>query len=288
LQKKLADYQQETGVITREGRSDRLEFENARLTEISSQLVTAQTQTYDSITRQRQITGANAKGKLGELPEIINNDLIQNLKADLARAEGKLAEVSQRVDKNHPHYQSAQAEVQNLRQRINVEIQTARGAMENVAAQAILKEEELKKSLAEQKARVIRQKQLQDRGDLLSQELASAQSILDSTTQRANQIRLESQRNLTDIMVLNSAVMPFRHSKPNLPLNIAMSIFLGTLLGVGFGFLSEMTDRRIHSIEDVTEGLALPVLAVIPDSLIRKSPGLFRMTLMQFNRGRTA
>lgn len=288
LQKKLADYQQETGVIAQEDRldrSDRLDIENARLAEISSQLVTAQTQTYDSITRQRQIKGASAKDKLGELPEISNNNFIQNLKVDLSKAEGKFAELSQRVDKNHPQYQRAQVEVQILRQRIKAEIQSARGTMENVAAQAQLKEEELKKSLAEQKARVIALKQQRGRGDLLNQELASARGILESTTQRTNQIRLESQRDLTDIVVLNSAVAPLRYSKPNLQLNIAVSIFLGTLLGVGFGFLSEMLSRRIYSAEDITEGMALPVLAVIPSSLMGKSPGLFRRTLMQFHRG---
>ena len=276
LQNKLAEHQQETGVITLEGRLDRLDIESARLAEISSQLVTAQTQMFDSMTRQRQISGANAKGTFSELPEIINNDLIQKLKSDLYRAEVKLAEVSLRLHTNHPRYQIAQAEVQILRQKLYTEIDGARGAIENVAAQAQLKEEELRKSLAEQKARVISLKQEHDRGDLLNQELASARSILDSTTQRANQIRLESQRNVTDIMVLNSAVVPLRHSKPNLKLNVAVSIFLGTLLGVGLGFLSEMLYRRVHSVEDVTGALSLPVLAVISPCPTKKGPGLFR------------
>jgi chain length determinant protein EpsF len=270
LQKKLADYQQETGLITLDGR---LDIETARLSELSTQLVEAQKQTYDSVTRKRQITGAQAKGKLGELPEILGNLLIQSLKADLAKAEGKLAEVSQRVDKNHPQYQSAQAEVQSLRQKIDAEIQAARGSIENSATLAKQREEEITKALADQKARVIALKERRDRIDLLSQELASARAALDSTSLRANQIRLESQRNLTDIMILNPALVPVEHAKPKLRLNVAASVFLGTLLGVGLSFMLEMFDRRIRSVEDVTEGLALPVLAVLSAPSIKKLPG---------------
>jgi succinoglycan biosynthesis transport protein ExoP len=274
-QRRLSDYQRETGLLptTLDGR---LDVENARLAELSSQLVIAQGQTYDSVTRQRQISGAHAKGKLGELPEILNNALIQNLKAELARAEGKLAEASERVDKNHPQYVSALSEVHNLKQKIAAEIQTARGSMENSATQAQQRENELKKALAEQKARVMELKQQRDRSDLLTQEMVSAQAALDSTTQRANLIRLESQRNLTDIAVLNPAVAPLKHSSPRITLNIALSIFLGTLLGMGFGFLAEMMDRRIRSVEDITEELGLPVLAVIAAAPKGKASGFFR------------
>ncbi|MFZ4703963.1 MAG: GNVR domain-containing protein, partial [Candidatus Methylumidiphilus sp.] len=205
----------------------------------------------------------------------LSNSLIQGMKSDLARAEGKLAEASGRLDRNHPQYQSAMAEVQSLKQKIAAEIQTAKGSIENAAVQAQQRENELKKALAEQKARVMELKQQHDRSDLLTQEMNSAQAALDSTTQRANQIRLESQRNVTDIAVLNPAIAPIKPSKPKVVLNIILSILLGSMLGVGFGFLAEMTDRRVRSTEDITEGLGLPVLATIATPRRRQSK-LFR------------
>ena len=125
--------------------------------------------------------------------------------------------------------------------------------------------------MAEQKAHVLELKQQRDRSDLLTQEVASAQAALDSSTQRANLIRLESQRDLTDIAVLNPAIAPIKHSKPKLLLNIALAMFFGTLLGVGFGFLSEMTDRRVRSAEDISEILGLPVLATVMFSSPRRT-----------------
>jgi len=276
----LSDYQQETGIIALD---ERLDVENARLAELSSQVVAAQAQTYDSVTRQRQISAASAKGKLGELPEILGNGLIQSLKAELARAEGKLAEVSERVDRNHPQYQSALAEVQSLRQKIAAEIQTARGSMVNAATQAQQREDELKKALAEQKARVLELKRHRDQIALLTREVESAQRTYDSAVQRGDQTRMESQRNQTEIAVLNPAIPPTKHSKPRLMLNVALSFFMGTLLGVGFGFLMEMLDRRIRSEDDITEGLGLPVLALITGAPMGHSSGLIRRQLTPFN-----
>ena len=262
-QKKLSDYQRETGLMLSIMDGGRLDVETSRLAELSTQLVAAQAQTYDSVTRQRQLSGAHAKGKLGELPEILGNPLIQNLKAELAKAESRLAEAAGRVDKNHPQYVSALSDVQSLKQKIAAEMQTARGSMENAATQAQQRENELKNALAEQKSRVIELKQQRDHSELLIREVASAQATLDSATQRANMIRLESQRNLTDIGILNPAIPPLKPSKPKVVLNIVLSVFLGAMLGTGLALLLELKDKRVRSIEDISEEIALPLLAVI-------------------------
>jgi capsular polysaccharide biosynthesis protein len=46
-------------------------------------------------------------------------------------------------------------------------------------------------------------------------------------------------------------------------LNILLSVFLGTLLGVGMAFLMELLDRRLRSAIDMTEQLGLPVFGVL-------------------------
>jgi capsular polysaccharide biosynthesis protein len=65
-------------------------------------------------------------------------------------------------------------------------------------------------------------------------------------------------------------------------LNVALSIFMGTLLGVGFAFLMEMLDRRIRSEDDIVEGLGLPVLALI-GAPVGNRPGLIRRKLLAYS-----
>jgi chain length determinant protein EpsF len=270
-QKHLSDYQRETGIIAPD---ERLDVESARLAELSSQLVTAQAQTFDSESRQRQIADAAKKGRLEDLPDIQSNSLIQNLKAELARAEAKLAETAERSSPNHPQYQGLQAEVDSLKRKIGAEIQSAKGSISAVAAQAQRRESEIEKSLAEQKAKVLQLKQQRDTAVLLTREVESAQRAYDSARQRAEQIRLESQRNQTEIAVLNPAVPPLLPSKPKKLLNIAISIFLGSLLGIGLALLLELIDRRVRSSEDVSEGLGIPVLATFSNPQQQASGGV--------------
>ena len=45
-------------------------------------------------------------------------------------------------------------------------------------------------------------------------------------------------------------------------LNLLLALFLGTLLGVGVGFLVELLDRRVRSGQDIA-GLDIPVLGEV-------------------------
>jgi chain length determinant protein EpsF len=84
-QASLSEYQREKGIIANE---ERLDIENSRLNELSTQLVAAQAQTYDSVSRQRQVQEFVAKGRIPDtLPDVLSNPVIQSLKASLARSK---------------------------------------------------------------------------------------------------------------------------------------------------------------------------------------------------------
>jgi capsular polysaccharide biosynthesis protein len=74
---------------------------------------------------------------------------------------------------------------------------------------------------------------------------------------------MEGQANQSEVAVLDPAFPPMEPSKPKILLNLLISIFLGTMLAVGFALLAEMLDRRIRVPEDLSLGLDLPVLGVI-------------------------
>jgi capsular polysaccharide biosynthesis protein len=51
-----------------------------------------------------------------------------------------------------------------------------------------------------------------------------------------------------------------------------VSIFLGTLLGVGLALMLELANRRVRSADDLSEALDLPVLGTIAaaGSMVRR------------------
>jgi len=258
-QKKLSKFQQDNGIVTADSRIDGMDVESIRLNELSNQLVQAQSALIEATSRRNQASGSGGD----ESPDIMNSALIQNLKVGLGNAESKFAEISQRLDKNHPQYQGAKAEVDKLRSELNEQIRAASNSVGNSARIYQQRESEIRSALAQQKAKVLQLNRTRDDLKLLRNEMESAQRAYESTSQRFTQTNLEGQSNQTDIAILNPAVVPLTPSSPKIMLNSVLSVFLGAMLGIGFGMLAELMDRRVRASEDLVGALKLPVLGVL-------------------------
>lgn len=261
-QAKLSKFQQEKGLTSGvEG----LDLENARLNELSAQLVMAQAQAIEASARQSG-TRANA----AESPDVRFSPLVQGLRTDIARAESKLAELSQRVDKNHPQYQAAQAELSKLKSQLQEEIRSTTATVGGAANNQRQRESDLRTQVAKQKVRVLELNQARNQLTVLQRDVESAHRALDAVNQRYTQTRLEGQANLSDVAVLNPAIAPLKQSSPRVVLNVLLSVFLGGLVAIGFGMLAEAMDRRVRSREDIVEGIEIPVFAVIRSKPVRR------------------
>ena len=252
-QARLTEYQRSKGLTTGDERS--VDVETSRLNDLSSQLVAAQSQAYDTTSKQQQSQNA--------LAEVEQNPLIQNLKHDLAVSESKLSVLTQQVGTNHPQYQSAQAEVESLRARLEREMKVATHTVGTTAKVDQSRESGIRASLAAQKAKLQTLRKQRDEASVLVRDVENAQHLYDAAVQRYGQTRLESQTTQTDIAVLNPAVPPMKPSSPKVLLNTLLAVFLGTLLGIGLAFLMEIIDRRVRSAEDLSLALEIPVLGVL-------------------------
>jgi chain length determinant protein EpsF len=262
-QQKLTAYQREEGIVESE---ERLDVETRRMADLAGQIVAAQSLSYEASSR----TGQN------NLPEVNNNPVVQSLKVQVAQGEGKLAELSRRVGQNHPEYQRLQAEVATYKSKLISELGTAKSGVGATAGAARQRVSELSAAFERQKTKLLELKQQREEATLLARDLDNAQRIYDAALQRYGQTRMEAQSTQTDIAVLNPAVPPMKPSSPRVFLNILLSFFLGTMLGVGIGFLVELLDRRVRSGQDLLS-LDIPVLAEVTQrgSRLRKLRRLF-------------
>ncbi|MGH8547522.1 MAG: chain length determinant protein EpsF [Methylococcales bacterium] len=271
----LSSYQQEQGIVAVD---ERLDLENARLVDLSRQLVESQVRTNELVSHQQPLK-SSPRGRNGvssqSLQDVLANPLIQNLKAELARAEGKFAELSKRVGKNHPEYLQTQALVFNLRSKLDSEIRTVMESLSGSIAASRQRDEVLAANLAAQKAKVLELKKQRDAIAVLNREVENAQHAYDNFMQRSIQTRMESELSNTNIAVLNPAIPPQEPATPNLLLNMILSVFLGSLLGVGTALMAELFDRRVRAPFDIAEALELPVLSVISANRNSKSVTIF-------------
>lgn len=252
-QKALSDYQQKSGIVATD---ERLDYETQKLNELSTQLTMAQAQGTDASSKRK------STGSADTMPEVMQSGLVSQLKGDIARLEARLKEVSGNFGENHPQYLRSQAELAELKSRMNAEISriaSSIGTAGNISKQ---KEAELIAAVDAQKKRILELREQRDDITLLVREVETAQRAFDAVGQRTTQSRLESQSIQTNVSVLNPASEPLKPSKPKVLLNILLSIFVGTLLGVGAALTLELLHRRIRSPDDLRLVLDIPVLAV--------------------------
>ncbi len=253
-QKALSDYQQKSGIVATD---ERLDYETQKLNELSTQLTAAQAQGTDASSKRK------TAGSADTLPEVMQSPLVTQLKGDIARLEARLKEVSGNVGVNHPQYQRSQAELAELKSKMNAEvsrISSSIGTAGNISKQKV---SELIAAINTQKTRILELKEQRDEITLLVREVESAQRAFDAVSQRTTQSRLESQSVQTNVAMLNQATEPVKHARPKRMLNVLLSMFVGLLLGVGSALLLELSQRRIRSTDDLNQTLGIPVLATL-------------------------
>jgi polysaccharide biosynthesis transport protein len=69
------------------------------------------------------------------------------------------------------------------------------------------------------------------------------------------------------VEVVDKAVPGLRPVRPNKPLNIALGIIIGLVVGVGLAFFIEYLDTSVKTIDDVERSLQCPVVGVIPQNV---------------------
>ena len=255
-QSKLTSYQKTSGILATD---ERFDVENQRLNELSSQLVALQALSAESTSRSTQ-----ARNQADQLGDVINNPVVAGLRADLSRQEARLMEMNAKLGDAHPQVLELRANIAELRLRIEGETRRVSGSVgiNNTINKA--REGEVRGALEAQRTKVLALKQQRDEALVLMKEVDTAQRAYDLVVNRASQTSLESQNTQTNISVLTPATEPADHSSPKLLLNALLSVFLGTLLAVGFALVRELMDRRVRTLEDLSEGLGLPVLGALP------------------------
>jgi chain length determinant protein EpsF len=254
-QARLSKYQQEKGIVSLD--NNRVDVELSRLNELSGQLVQAQTAAMEGNSRQA------AAGSALTSPDVANNALIQQMRANLATAEGKFADTSQRYGRNHPSYMAAKAELDKVRGELNAALGTVSRSVGANAQVLRARESELREAVAQQKAKVLELNRARDELGVLLKDLDSAQRAFDAASQRFSQTRIEAQSEQSDISLLNPAVPPTEPAGPRVLLNTLIGILAGTVLGVGLALLLELLNRPVRSPSDVKDMLGIPVLGTI-------------------------
>ena len=256
-QTRLSSFQKENGIIATD---ERLDIENSRLNELSSQLTSLQALAAESGSRQAQ-----AQGNQGDrMQEVLNNAVVSSIKADISRAEAQLKSLSERYGDAHPSVLEAKANLNELRVRLEAETRkvTSSVGLNNTITRQ--RESDVRAALEAQRNRVLKLKAVRDEGLVIQRDVENAQKAYDAVQQRYTQTSLESQTKQSNVNMLTEAVAPLKPASPRVALNTLVAALVGLVLAAGTALVMELRDRRVRNIDDLVEALGLPVLATLP------------------------
>jgi len=199
-----------------------------------------------------------------DVPQVVENDLVKNLKEELARLEKKYAELSSVFTPKYPKLKRIQSEIRSLKKQIAEEKQLIIATIKNRYQAAVKNEEMLKKALEEQKKKVASLKRMAIDYKILKREVETNQQIYELLLQKSKELDVEVGIKSSNIHPIDKALVPMFPFKPNRFKNMVLAIFMGLFCGIFGAFVIEYFDNTFKSPEEVERYLRLPILGTIP------------------------
>jgi hypothetical protein len=232
-----------------------------RLGDLSRRLTNAQAQRIEFEAQHRLIQERDFES----LPAVLQNALIQTLKADLSRLEARDAELGRIFLEGNPELQQVRAQLRQTRGRLQREIERTVAGVDSQFLAAKSTEDALRDELGRQQGTVLNLKEISGQYVKLDQAVQANRQLYAALLQRAGETEVVRGVQLSNITVLDPAERPTMPSRPNAVLNLLFGLALGLVFGVGTAAMLENIDTSLKTPADVERVLAVPTLGVIPD-----------------------
>ncbi len=240
--------------------NERLKETNANLTGIEAARIALES-------RCRSIREAlDGKRSVTDLPEVMQSELIRELKVELTKLAQLEADYTDRFGDRHPEMRRIRSNVETLEVRIQREIE---GILAGVTAdldRVRTQQGDLEAALSKQERLVMEQNRLSVRYSMLKDTYASTNASYRSIIKRIEEIEIASAAGTKEDNVFEIAApkVPGQPSFPRKREALLMALFAGLVLGVGVSLLLHGLDGTVKSVDEVEGDLGLPVLGQVP------------------------
>jgi succinoglycan biosynthesis transport protein ExoP len=236
-----------------------------RLSELNASVLRARAQRVARETAYQQIVDAQKAGRsTRDLAALLSSPLVQQLSADLATQQRRDVELAATYGERHPERIKAKEAIAFAENRLDTEVNRAIDVMRSDVAAARQDEARLAGALDQQTAESSNLGRKAVDYESLKRDVANDRTLFEKLQQRARELQVSSDYELSNIRVIDPAEVP--HSPlpdarwRNVGLGAAGSVFFAFVLVFGLHYL----DERLRSPEDIETHLGLPYLGMVP------------------------
>lgn len=197
-------------------------------------------------------------------PEVLSNAAVQTLIQERAKLQAEYAQNAKRYLSGYPGQTQAAAQIDTLSAQID---RLARGIRDGIRQQyqiAASQEQALERDINRLKGTTLTEQGRGVRANILRREVDTNRALYDALLQRYKAVSATAGVSSNNVSIVDRADPPIRPVSPRLLLNLALALFAGVLLGVGYVVLREHFDDAIRSAEDIEKSLGTNMIGLVP------------------------
>lgn len=240
--------------------NERLKETNANLTGIEAARIALES-------RCRNIREAlEGKRSVTDLPEVMQSELIRELKVELTKLAQLEADYTDRFGDRHPEMRRIRSNVRTLETRIQREIEGILAGVTADLERVRTQQVDLEAALAKQERLVMEQNRLSVQYSMLKDTYESTNASYRSIIKRIEEIEIASAAGTKEDNVFEIAApkVPGQPSFPRKREALLMALLAGLVLGIGVSLLLHGLDGTVKTVDEVEGDLGLPVLGQVP------------------------
>lgn len=284
-EKKLADYQRETGlmaaVMPAAGAGQMAQTAVAdiannvvmqKFTQINQELTTAQASkmnaqaVYDlTKTGDPEVISTLTQTGIASPTLGAQANTVQSLRLQEAQLKSQLADLRTKYDVNYPRVVQTQQQLNDLQGSIKTEIAKISARAGNDLAEANAAVASLQVAYDKAKAEASKINDAATQFLVLSEEAASGRQLYEGLLSKVQEASVLAGLGSTNIDVVSPGRSTAQAAKPKIPLYLGLGAVMGLVLGCGLAFLRDELDNTILTAAQVEEVTTTPVLCSIPD-----------------------
>ncbi|NLS44758.1 MAG: hypothetical protein GX969_03345 [Firmicutes bacterium] len=214
---------------------------------------------------------------------LVNNPVAQQYRTQLSRLEADLTAALEQYTENHPFIITLKNQIDHISHKLVEEAERITGSETTslnptyqdlrsklISGQAVMVGLEAKlealennRSQAEAELSSIPKKEI-DFARLVRNQRANEEIYVMLHT-KYEEMKIWGAIEVSDIHVIDKAILPEKPIKPRKLLNTTIAGILGMFIAVGYILLIEYTDTTIKSLKEAEQVLGLPVVGLIPN-----------------------
>jgi capsular exopolysaccharide synthesis family protein len=256
----LRRFQQQHGAL-----DGRQALVTQRLTELNAEVLRARANRVSRETSHQMVERARRAGRpASELATMVSSPMIQQLSSELAVLRRRDAELAPQYGPRHPEREKIRQAVEFVTASLETEVTRAIEAAARELEAARQDEQKALGALNAQSAEAALLTRRASEYDARRREVASDRALLERLQQRARELNLANDYELSNIRVIDAAEAPRGPMPTTKRRNLAIGGMALLMLSFLVGIAVHVFDERLRSPEDVRAHLGLQYLGMVP------------------------